>query len=678
MDLLNNSEPSIASVDDVQSGSKTTSNLVTRWIFSLFIIIIATLHLIAAFLPTGINWGFHLLSFYPTWFKIVIPLTMFVFVLPSVQVRMMRVLDMFTQSFTSLPPKFRIFFAILFIVLCGIVFWSAREGTTFLGDGFWYTYRVPLINNEQNIPIEFKHEPLAGYIVWQLHKILPASSFEQRVVQAYQVVSIFSGIGFMLVSIFLVKRIVQEPIQQLLLYIFIVGSGSTQLFFGYLENYAPAYFLLIVFLSLGISVINRKINAVYPSIIFGVMIVFFFGTIVFIPSFLFLLLKSYRRGEHFNTFLSLITCLLTIYLLLWMCGFTVEELTSTFSKSESHVVPLTKITTGRHGYTMFSYNHILDIINEHILVSAFALFILIYVGFSSFNKLPWKDPKWIFLILTSLSGFVITSIFNCDIGMSRDWDLLSTFILPIIISAGATWFLIYPTSAGKQLLLAMSAITIIHTGIWISVNTNSEKAISRMNILLENTLWGKSAFKVYEEMAIYYRNEHDFYKAEALYKKWLAIDSTSPRVLGNLGDLYRMIGDTAHEIHFYEKAVQYGTKVPEIFQNLGITYAEREEFRKAAEMFSRVIDFDPHRADIINGIGAFKLRMGKDCSEALPFFLRAISENPKYSLSYLNAGLCYEKIGDSLSMKKYLIKFLELDPINPNASLARDILQSSH
>jgi len=265
--------------------------------------------------------------------------------------------------------------------------------------------------------------------------------------------------------------------------------------------------------------------------------------------------------------------------------------------------------------------------------------------------------------------------FNCDIGMCRDWDLLATFSLAVIILSAAAWKFFMPAGGVRNgLLLALTAITLLHTVPWILVNSDQDRAIARFNVLLKNSLWGVNAFKVTEELALYYREHGDYRQSIHYYRKFLETDSTNYRIWGNIGDMHRLLGNEDQEIENYRRAAELGTTSWAVYRNLGSLYGGRGRFDEAIGMMKRSLELNPRQADVINGIGAFILNKTGSCQEALAYYTQAIAEDSTYVLAYVNAARCALASGNREQARAILGRYLAARGSGIEADRVRELL----
>ena len=136
------------------------------------------------------------------------------------------------------------------------------------------------------------------------------------------------------------------------------------------------------------------------------------------------------------------------------------------------LVPLLQTTTRWEHYTMFSIGHLLDIVNEQLLVAPVIWPGLLLAFAFAWPRVPRRDGALRLLMLMSLLYLLLTLTWNPDYGGQRDWDLFAPAALPAAILLGYVLARALPErsalrGAGWALITAQA----LHTAMWIYQNT---------------------------------------------------------------------------------------------------------------------------------------------------------------------------------------------------------------
>jgi type IV pilus assembly protein PilF len=100
----------------------------------------------------------------------------------------------------------------------------------------------------------------------------------------------------------------------------------------------------------------------------------------------------------------------------------------------------------------------------------------------------------------------------------------------------------------------------------------------------------------------------------------------------------------------------------------GLVYANLKEDRLAQQSFQRALSINPLDSDANNNYGMFLCQRQRE-EEAIKYFLAAL-RNPLYQnpdRSYVNAGLCSRRRGDTAGAENYFQSALKVRPNQPQA-----------
>jgi hypothetical protein len=315
-------------------------------------------------------------------------------------------------------------------------------------------------------------------------------------VPVYRLLSPVAGALYLLVILALSRNQLLAP--GWLVYGLLATLGLMQLFFGYVENYSFAAALVLCFLWISIEVLrgNRGLwlaaallavaNATHPS------------TVILAPP---LLYVGWHTWKYRNKKLRSVVMEIALPVLfvgsatfLWMeaSGHGLYALLNTDRPGggdASWFVPLVTTTTRWEHYTMFSWPHLRDWLNEQLLVAPVVLPGLVVAGIDyalnaarheTVLEIPASDVSTarfnrallVFLAVSSLAFLLFTFVWNPDYGGQRDWDLFSLAWLP-----AALWFTaLLPRILRDRHYLWGGALPLIafqawHTIAWIYQNT---------------------------------------------------------------------------------------------------------------------------------------------------------------------------------------------------------------
>jgi Tfp pilus assembly protein PilF len=413
--------------------------------------------------------------------------------------------------------------------------------------------------------------------------------------------------------------------------------------------------------------------------VYGVVFAVHFGMICLLPSVALLWYHSWSKGRLLAVPVSLAAITATSALLLWLCGYSFDSFIDVFLHSEKHFLPLRTLTSSWQAYTLFSLNHLIDLLNLQLLLSPFAVILLLAVVSLRFKSILSTGIVSAFLAIFTACGLLFTFVVNSDLGVSRDWDLLASFQLGVPVVSAFLWISSAEQRVVRHRLMAlMIGISLLHTAAWIGVNADVERSIARFTLLQDGRFWGKSALAHgCEVIGGYYRDTKEYAQARDWFVRYLKIDSTNSRIWASVAQASSKLGDEREQTYAYEKAVEYGAIFEAVYLDLGSIYAKQRKFDEAIEVLKKGLAVDSSFSLVNESMGEYSILAGRRYREALPYFLRVIRLNPQWHRPYYAAGDCYQHLGEPESTKYYWGNYLRLRPDAPEAAQIRAILQTS-
>jgi tetratricopeptide (TPR) repeat protein len=136
------------------------------------------------------------------------------------------------------------------------------------------------------------------------------------------------------------------------------------------------------------------------------------------------------------------------------------------------------------------------------------------------------------------------------------------------------------------------------------------------------------------------------------YQRGLKIWDKDPEVYFNVGITYAAMGQTDKAIEAYNKAIELRPSYGGARNNLGVYYFNDKKYDKALECFKGVVKYDSLYTDAYANIGAVYENTGKH-KEALEEFKKAIALNKDAYTVYENMSRTSASLHDSASAKDY-------------------------
>lgn len=111
------------------------------------------------------------------------------------------------------------------------------------------------------------------------------------------------------------------------------------------------------------------------------------------------------------------------------------------------------------------------------------------------------------------------------------------------------------------------------------------------------------------------------------------------------------------------KAIELMPDLPEAHAAMGYYYSQVKDIPAAHQEYQRALNLGANNPVVFNSYGLFLCSIG-EYQTANSYFLRAINV-PSYTevgTSYLNAGLCAQQAGDNANAEAYFVKAVEQNP----------------
>jgi Tfp pilus assembly protein PilF len=608
-------------------------------VFSFAIVVIA-LHLYGAYVPSGMNWGVHLLGFFSLPIQVVWLALACAMLFPQIQQKLLKALRLLSELITRWGPgKMFILFGVLFILAA----WFFRERIYLLGDGSIVLRHIS--SNESPIfQDKFSREPLTGFLHWWLHTAVLTKIGFQEPELAFVMIDMLCGLVFIVLLFRLAGILTRTTSDKLLVIGFILSAATSQFFFGYVEDYTLLYVAMLGYLYASLLYLQGRVSLLVPSLLFGVMFPLQFGIVLWLPSLLLLYWHAVRRSEWKKVGGAVAAVIGTAGGLLVGMGYTWNAWLNTFAR-ESHVVPLGHTESDWQSYTMFSVKHLLDVLNAQLLVAPFALFLIVMVLGSYFRKIDFRDRTLRFLGVTALCSLLLLWVFNPDIGASRDWDVLGVWQLSCLTLAVFVIMRYVAVQQMRVVLLVATFLTGLNTIVCIVVNASETRGVQRFEMLMDERLWSRNAMRqATNDLARYYQSfKQDYQSAGRVHIRFLKLFPDDNHGFRDAAFFYLEVKDTALAYQQFVKASQVGTS--------------------------------QERAGSFDNLGVFHVQYRRDFLGGISYFHRALASDSSYTVAYWNIGKAWLVLGDTTQAVQFMTKYLSADPKGVYAKVAREALR---
>jgi tetratricopeptide (TPR) repeat protein len=585
---------------------------------------------VASFFPEARLWGVNQLAYVslvPRWIIIVLA---FLILVPKVNRVCCHVLAAF---FSQVEKSFRrmntCYKYVFFSVASIIPFWVFRAKTHLLGDG-------SLRGSEILAGKEFSATaPLDFYVHVLIYRYLKVGAH-----QTYALLSCLAGGLFVFLALWLSHHLGKESKEKALALVILVSMGSVQLFFGYVESYSLAYTGIMAYFLLSLCFLESKCSFILPVLALFFSVSLHLSALYLLPSLIYLCVATSGTGER--TFNLKRVFSMTAMLLLMGAGLLVLSIHNP-DKTISSAYFISLFGSQEDPYSLFSAAHLVDVMNEQLLLSPVGIAIWAVVIFFA-GKISFKDKVITFFMIVTLFSLVFAFMIDPKLGYARDWDLFCSTGLGYTVLGIYLGFNYLRRAEMRRLnyvILAIAFTALFSTLPWIYVNAHEDKAVERFKALL--TVDAERSAYGHEILARYYRDKGLLNEEMEEWKKALAV-LKNERYAGSLGNSYIKLGRYQEALAAFRMVVRINPNSALGYSKLGDVLALIGEYDDAEKHYQIAISKDTLFLEAYVNLGVM-LSMTGDNEQALEVLKSAIQIDPDYFPAYDNISAVYYIIG---------------------------------
>lgn len=604
-------------------------------------------HFLSSFLPPNRLWGINHLAYFPIWVRLFFTLPALLILLPWVNSKTHKLLDGFLSLLQRIFSKREVLGYAFFSTIFMFFFWFLRTKTHFSGDGYAV---ISHLESEQYLRIGF--EPLEIFSHLYLYKFLklffsPSAEF------VYTGLSVLAGGVFVFVLFFLAKALSEDKFDRLLIFSGRIFSGATELFLGYAEHYTLLYASIFAYLYFSLRYLQGKARIFLPVFFSLISIGFHLSSVYLLPSLVFLfILKKKEEGRIF----SIKKAVPLIFILISVAGLLTYYVWSINPVLLEIFVPVFKGMPYATNYTLFSFPHLLDVLNQHLLLSSAGVILLMALSLTYKRIIKFKDPIIPFLVVVSVAQLLYHFLVDPKFGAPRDWDLFSSValgytLLGVYLFIKFVQFKRYPA-------LVIIFVAILTALPWFLLNANTEKGINRFKDILDLDL--KRSWAGRYTLADYYYKQKNFEK----YKETMSrLSKAFPEdSLVREAETYKELGEFDKTLELLKKAIEINPSFYWAYNDLGVIYLKQGKADQALDEFKKVVRLNPYSFIFHVNMGRALLAKGK-LQEALTEFNRARKLGCKLPDVYCDIAHIHSRLGETEKAIKTYNEALKIDPL---------------
>ncbi len=548
------------------------------------------LHIWGYIQPSHDNWGVNFFTFFDTTVLWIAVFCVIIVSIPAVQSRILQILNTIFEKLSKLPILI-VFLGVAILVWIGGTRYAAQ--LHLLGDGALLLRSLSNTVWGENILQSFNNQPLMYWIfrsAMNLHFIdSPLNTYD-----LYVWINRFAALLFLAVIFWCVTKLKLSLIEKVLVGCLLFFGAGSQFFFGYIENYVLQYVTTAAYVVTGWHALERRVSIIIPILCFCADVGLHLANLVLLPTVLVLVLL-YFKDNRVRTILISSGIGTVGFGVVYYIGY-LPALLRHFGSDSVDFLHLFEPGGGNFAYAMFSFMHLFDWFNLSIFNAPIGLAIALILLLTFPKEQRKQNPSLVFLIVSAVCGLLFTWIVNPSLGFARDWDLLAGFFLPLLVLD------VYLLSQSRALerrvyvLVVIITVTIFHWVPWIGINTNEERHLQRVEMLHSSDFLSPTTLIFYDEaLANFFFDRQRYAEAKKYYEHLIAIDPDNPRIIGNISDVYRKLGEKEKYFATLKLAVSFNTRDPGIYSNLGVEYASRGDTSKAIEFNLKALEIDPRQ-----------------------------------------------------------------------------------
>jgi Flp pilus assembly protein TadD len=564
----------------------------SEYIFLFYCIGFLLLHLWGTVFPSHLNWGTQSFAFYNLTIGLI---AIFVASAAFIIFSRNKVYSSIEKKIYKIPtvPTW-----VSFVAVTGLLIFVALtypSEAMMWGDSKIILLTTPKIPTSTEASANFRNQPLVLLTLGTLQNLMFQNG-SGDLKEVYKAIDLAAGVIFLGFVFFFISRLRTNRLNKILAVLFLISGGGTQFFFGYIENYALLYAFTAGYMVTGWLALKKEIPIFIPLVIFMVMAGLHLGALAFIPT-IFIFFHLIWRENKLKAILLGAGGFAAVFVIFWLSNYSLYRLAVRIGAAFKYdFLPLITPSAGS-AYTMISPIHILDWMNLNLLVAPFSLVAVIIFIFMIRPRDWATKPENIFLIGTSLFGLLFTFIMNPALGMFRDWDMMASFFVPLIFFSVILFIENITEGWQKYFYFLITVLTIVHTTARIGINADESKHLQRAEVLTDPKFMAKFAeVFYYDRLANAFWERHEYARAKRWYEKYIAIDSSNPRIIANLSDVYRKLNEKENVYRMLKRSVELGTRDPKVFSNLALEFYNRDKISEAIAMAETAVAIAPNYA----------------------------------------------------------------------------------
>jgi len=360
-------------------------------------------------------------------------------------------------------------------VLAFATFWVGRLRHLRWGDAYIFANAI----SHPEVRLTYNWQAPLDVFLHAKAWVLSHRLWQWDVQTTYALISCLAGVAFLLVLARLAEELGRDVSERLGAFALVATLGSMELFFGYVESYTIVPVGILLFLWLGLRYLRGKTALWLVSLTAAFTHAFSLSTLPLSAALMYLIWYGWRKRRD-----SLLRVLLEAGVPMVMVGAGVVGLMTAGGHGidalrtydapgggdHRWLVPLFRVETRWEHYTMFSWAHLRDFLNEQLLVAPMSLMLLVGVVSIHRRWLRQPDPAFFFLATAAAAYLLLTFVWNPDYGGRRDWDLFAPAAFPVTVMAAYVMNGYLERNERERVTALAVAVSLMHLIPWVHFN----------------------------------------------------------------------------------------------------------------------------------------------------------------------------------------------------------------
>ncbi len=544
-------------------------------------------------------------------------------------------------------PSMAIYFYLVPLGMA-VVFCVLAVDAHFLGDGLQNV--SSLANPATRIkPTDY------GEMLLHLWFIKWFGSFDEPTARlAYRLLSILSGVAFVVAVVYYGRRITTSRHKYLSFIVFNLVMSQTILYYGYVENYSITLTALYIFMLGAVAGLYHRKKSVIPLAAFVLAVFLHRVAVIFLPVAVIYIVLSFAPMKAGRLLRNNTRVVLLSMSVAFFAFYAALQLWAPLSWRLIFLRPWPDRFTVDN-YYLFSAEHIIDYANLLLFLIPVTLCVwLLHILGEKPRQSDERQAIQLFLIAAAVIGLMVSFVLDPKLGMARDWDLMALILAGTTLTGVCGWFVGYASNTRYKTASALMLILCLSLFIpWLALQNDSDglykyglavmkhnpkRSYSGLMTLIairraqgddeeadRLTEYCRELFperRLDKAGAASYRGG-DYQMAENLFRR--AIDENpgwfgpyvdlakcqiklgqyrralenlkiaaalnlNADILINMGQTYQFLGDTAKALRYYRQSIDIDASLPDSYLLLGDAFLVRRQADSAIFYLTRLPD----------------------------------------------------------------------------------------